>query len=57
MGLINYRDRLCLVQLSDATGDEHLVQFLPGQYNAPNLVKLLCDPARVKLFHFARFRA
>lgn len=55
MGLINQRDRLCLVQLSDGKGDEHLVQFLPGQYNAPNLVKLLSDPARVKLFHFARF--
>lgn len=55
MGLNNQRDRLCLVQLSDGKGDEHLVQFLPGQYNAPNLVKLLSDPARVKLFHFARF--
>jgi ribonuclease D len=55
MGLINQRDRLCLVQLSDGSGDEHLVQFLPGQYHAPNLVKLLADPARVKLFHFARF--
>ncbi len=55
MGLNNWRDRLCLVQLSDGKGDEHLVQFLPGQYNAPNLAKLLTDPARVKLFHFARF--
>ena len=55
MGLNNQRDRLCLVQLSDGNGDEHLVQFLPGQYNAPNLCKLLTDPARVKLFHFGRF--
>lgn len=55
MGLNNQRDRLCLVQLSDGNGDEHLVQFLPNQYNAPNLVKLLSDSARVKLFHFARF--
>ncbi len=55
MGLVNQRDRLCLVQLSDGCGDEHLVQFLPGQYHAPNLVKLLADPTRVKLFHFARF--
>lgn len=55
MGLNNHRDRLCLIQLSDGKGDEHLVQFLPGEYNAPNLVKLLIDPARVKLFHFARF--
>ncbi|MDX2094752.1 MAG: ribonuclease D [Alphaproteobacteria bacterium] len=55
MGLNNLRDRLCLVQLSDGKGDEHLVQFLPGQYHAPNLCKLLTDPTRVKLFHFARF--
>lgn len=55
MGLNNLRDRLCLVQLSDGRGDEHLVQFLPGQYHAPNLCALLADPARVKLFHFARF--
>lgn len=55
MGLNNHRDRLCLIQLSDGQGDEHLVQFLPGQYDAPNLKKLLTDPARVKLFHFARF--
>ncbi len=55
MGLNNHRDRLCLVQLSDGEGDEHLVQFLPGEFNAPNLKKLLTDPSRVKLFHFARF--
>jgi ribonuclease D len=55
MGLNNHRDRLCVVQLSDGEGDEHLVQFLPGQFNAPNLSKLLTDPARVKIFHFARF--
>ena len=55
MGLNNKRDRLCLVQLSDGNGDAHLVQFAPGVYNAPNLVKLLTDPTRVKIFHFARF--
>ena len=55
MGLNNLRDRLCLVQLSDGKGDEHLVQFMPGEYNAPNLCKLLTDPKRVKMFHFARF--
>lgn len=55
MGLNNHRDRLCLVQLSDGKGDEHLVQFLPGEYNAPNLTRLLTDPSRVKIFHFARF--
>lgn len=55
MGLNNSRDRLCLLQLSDGTGDEHLVQFAPNRYDAPNLKKLLADPARVKIFHFGRF--
>ena len=55
MGLNNHRDRLCVLQISDGKGDEHLVQFLPGQFNAPNLCALLTDPTRVKMFHFARF--
>ena len=56
MGLITPRDRLCLVQLSDGGPDEHLVRFGPdSDYAAPNLRALLADPARVKLFHFARF--
>ncbi len=55
MGLNNHRDRLCLVQLCDEAGDVHLVQFARNQFNAPNLVGLLADPKRVKLFHFARF--
>ena len=55
MGLLNSRDRLCVVQLSDGKGDEHLVTFERGQYAAPNLKALLSDPNRVKLFHFARF--
>ena len=55
MGLNNKRDRLCLVQLSDGNGDAHLVKFAPDEYKAPNLVKLLSDPERVKIFHFARF--
>ncbi len=56
MGLLTPRDRLCLVQLSDGGADEHLVRFSPGSdYAAPNLKALLADPARVKLYHFARF--
>ncbi len=56
MGLITPRDRLCLVQLSDGGADEHLVRFAPGSdYAAPNLKALLADPAREKLYHFARF--
>ena len=56
MGLITARDRLCVVQLSDGGGDEHLVRFGPdSDYAAPNLRALLADPERVKLYHFARF--
>lgn len=55
MGLNNHRDRLCVVQLSGGDGTCHLVQFAPGEYNAPNLVKLLEDRSKVKIFHFARF--
>ena len=55
MGLNPVRDRLCLVQLSAGDGTAHLVQIAQGQRDAPNLVALLQDPARLKLFHFARF--
>jgi ribonuclease D len=56
MGLLPGRDRLCLVQLSDGHGDEHLVRFSPGSdYSAPNLKALLGDPDRIKIYHFARF--
>ena len=56
MGLITPRDRLCVVQLADGRGDEHLVRFAPGSsYAAPNLKAVLGDPARLKLYHFARF--
>jgi ribonuclease D len=56
MGLITPRDRLCLVQISDGQGDEHLVRFAPGStFAAPNLKAALADPKRLKLFHFARF--
>lgn len=56
MGLVTPRDRLCLVQISDGGGDEHLVRFPPdSDFAAPNLKAVLADPERVKLFHFARF--
>ena len=56
MGLVPGRDRLCLVQLADGTGDEHLVRFAQGSdYSAPNLKALLSDRNRLKLYHFARF--
>jgi ribonuclease D len=38
MGLMPGRDRLCLVQLADGRGDEHLVRFGPqSDYSAPRL--------------------
>ena len=56
MGLVTHRDRLCLVQISDGKGDEHLVRFAPDSaYDAPNLKAVLADPARIKIYHFARF--
>jgi ribonuclease D len=55
LGLNPSRDRLCVVQLSAGDGSADVVQFPPGDDKAPNLVKLLKDPKRLKLFHFARF--
>ena len=55
MGLNPNRDRLCVVQLSSGDGDAHLVQIARGQTDAPNIVRLLTDPAVLKLFHFGRF--
>lgn len=56
MGLITPRDRLCVVQISDGKGDEHLVRFNPGSdYAAPNLKAVLADPERIKIYHFGRF--
>jgi len=56
MGLQLGRDRLCLVQVADGRGDEHLVRFGPGSdYGAPVLKAALADPGRLKLYHFARF--
>ena len=55
MGLVPHRDRLCLVQLSAGDGDAHLVQIARGQRQAPNLARMIADPAVLKLFHFGRF--
>jgi ribonuclease D len=55
MGLDLHRDRLCVVQLSAGDGDAHLVHFPRPVYDAPNLKRLLTDPAVLKLFHYARF--
>ena len=55
MGLRLGRDPLCVVQLSDGRGDAHLVRLDRATYDAPNLKRLLADPAVTKLFHFGRF--
>jgi ribonuclease D len=55
MGLVLGRDPLCVVQLSAGDGDAHVVRLIRPAYDAPNLKRLLTDPAVVKIFHFGRF--
>jgi ribonuclease D len=55
MGLDPHRDRLCVVQLSPGDGSADVVQIPKGATQAPNLMRLLADPAIIKIFHFARF--
>ncbi len=55
LGLDPHRDRLCVVQLSPGDGTADVVQILPSQAPPRNLIALIGDPARTKIFHFARF--
>jgi ribonuclease D len=55
MGLLPWRDRLCLIQLCDPQGNVTVVRIAQGQTEAPNLKQLLEAPAVLKVFHFARF--
>ncbi|MBL8578065.1 MAG: ribonuclease D [Mesorhizobium sp.] len=55
LGLNPHRDRLCVVQLSPGDGSADVVQIAQGQREAPNLSKLLRDPAITKIFHYGRF--
>ncbi len=55
MGLRLGRDPLCVVQLRGPTGEAHVVQLDRTTYEAPNLKRLLKDPAVLKIFHFGRF--
>lgn len=55
MGLRLGRDPLCVVQLSDGGGDAHVVKLDRATYDAPNLKRLLTDPAVTKIFHYGRF--
>ena len=54
LGLNPYRDRLCLVQISEGDGRAALVQFA-GTHDAPELKRLLADESVLKIFHFGRF--
>ena len=55
LGLNPHRDRLCVVQLSRGDGMADVVQILKDGPKPANLIRLLQDPAVLKLFHFARF--
>ncbi len=55
LGLNPHRDRLCVVQLSRGDGTADVVQILKDGPKPANLIRLLQDPAVLKLFHFARF--
>lgn len=55
MGLLPFRDRLCLVQLCDSQGRGAVIRIAQGQTEAPNLKKMLEAPEITKIFHFARF--
>ena len=55
LGLVPHRDRLCVVQLSPGDGSADVIQIAAGQKRAPNLVALLKDRKKRKLFHYGRF--
>jgi ribonuclease D len=55
LGLVPHRDRLCVVQISPGDGSADVIQIAPGQTVAPNLVRLLADPAVTKIYHYGRF--
>ncbi len=55
MGLLPHRDRLCLVQLCNPTGQVTMIRLSPGLRSAPGLQELLQAPAVEKIFHYARF--
>ena len=55
LGLNPHRDRLCVVQLSTGDKTADVVQIVPGGPLPAVLVRVLGDPATLKIFHFARF--
>jgi ribonuclease D len=55
MGLEFFRDRLCLVQVSNGDGDAHLVRIAKGQTEAPRLKAILESDTVVKIIHYAAY--
>ena len=55
LGLNPHRDRLCVVQISRGDGDADVVQIVPDGPAPAVLIRVLADPAVLKIFHFARF--
>lgn len=55
LGLIPRRDRLCVVQLSSGDGSADVIRIAAGQKEAPNLIAMLEDSSRQKIFHYGRF--
>ncbi len=55
LGLVPRRDRLCVVQLLPGDGSADVIRIAAGQKEAPNLVSILADPNRTKIFHYGRF--
>lgn len=55
LGLVPRRDRLCVVQLSPGDGTADVIRIAAGQKTAPNLVAMMEDATRQKIFHYGRF--
>jgi ribonuclease D len=55
LGLVPYRDRLCVVQISRGDGSADVVHIPKGGALPKNLVRVLRDRKCLKIFHFARF--
>lgn len=55
LGLVPRRDRLCVVQLSPGDGTADVIRIAAGQKSAPNLVAMMEDASRQKIFHYGRF--
>ncbi len=55
MGLNHFRDRLCLIQISDNSKICHLVKINNNYKKPKNLINVLKNKKILKIFHYARF--